>query len=249
MGLIDFHAHLAPTKEARERLLTTMKKHGIERSVVVAGGLISPQVLSRHIRYGGINGVEVPNLDILELSLETGGKLLPFYFANPMKPADEYRDQGINFFGLKLGPAVHGIPLMDSRNMAYIELASRFRHSIYLHCLPRNAFDIETLTNIASMYPEANFVLGHCGIGNCDFMAIDSIRDIPNIYVETSGGFSSVVKYAVDQLGIGRLLFGSEYPLQDPSIEIFKIQQLDLPSHVFVQNAIRLLDFGDINER
>lgn len=247
MGLIDFHAHLAPTLEARERLRCTMRRCGIEKSAVVAGGLLSPQALSHQIRYGGENTVKVPNLTILELANETDGKLLPFFFANPFSSVEEYRDLGERFFGLKLASAVHGIALTDARNLQYMELAERFHHPVYLHCLPRKGFDIEALTVVARNFPKIIFVLGHCGIGNCDFLAIDSIRDFPNIYLETSGGFASVVKYASQQLGIRRILFGSEYPLQEPSVEILKIQHADLSSNILNQNALTLLGLGAID--
>jgi hypothetical protein len=37
-----------------------------------------------------------------------------------------------------------------------------------------------------------------------------------------------VVATAIAKLGAARVLFGSEYPLQDPSVEVLKVKALDL---------------------
>ena len=101
MGLIDFHAHMAATEASRDRLLATMDKFQIERCVVLAGGLITPQALSRQITTGTGTNVPVPNLQILELCAGNT-RLIPFYFANPFESAENYRRLARHFHGLKL---------------------------------------------------------------------------------------------------------------------------------------------------
>jgi predicted TIM-barrel fold metal-dependent hydrolase len=88
-------------------------------------------------------------------------------------------------------------------------------------------------------------VLGHSGIGNLDFYAIDLIRPEPTIVLETSGGYTCVAEAALSRLGPGRVVFGSEYPLQHPAVELAKFQALRLPPEQWRQvawdNAHRLL--------
>jgi len=241
MGLTDFHAHLAPTPEAKVRLLDTMNQLGITRAVVVAGGLVNPTTLSRQISNGGGNDIPVPNEAIWKLCSESDGVLFPFYFANPHQPPIDYETNGEKFFGLKLGPAVHGIALDDARTVAYLVQAQKFGHPVYLHCLSRPGFDIEALIAIATGFAKIEFILGHAGIGNCDFAAVDRIAPFSNIHFETSGGFSSVIKYAIQKLGIGRILFGSEYPLQDPRLELLKARVTEMTHEALHTNACRLL--------
>ncbi len=244
MGRIDFHAHLEPTVASRQSLLASMDKNAISQCAVVAGGVASVRDLSRQITLGGGGNFLVPNRALLDACAPTEGRLMPFYFANPFAPIDEYRALGPQFFGLKLGPAIHGVALIDVRNRAYLEVARTLGHCVYLHCLARPGFDIAALVSLLMAYPEVPFVLGHAGIGNCDFFAVDAIAAYPNAYFETSGGFSSVVRYALQTLGHGRLLFGSEYPLQDPSLEIYKTQVTGLSENQLNDNARRLLRQG-----
>lgn len=244
MELIDFHAHLEPTALARERILASMDLTGVTQCAVVAGKVASPSELSRNITHGGSHNFPVPNRAMLEACAPTLGRLLPFYFANPFESPDEYRAIGRQFFGLKLGPAIHGIPLNDERNLRYIEEAAAFGHCVYLHCLARPGFDIAALVQLLLAYPKIPIVLGHAGIGNCDFYAVDAIAPYANAYFETSGGFSSVVRYAAKTLGADRVVFGTEYPLQDPSLEVLKARVTGLSEKRLNDNARRLLGFG-----
>ena len=241
MGLIDFHAHLEASLPASDRLLAAADRYQIEQIAVVAGRLLTPQVLSRQMANGCGQAVEAPNRELLQICHTSGGRLLPFYFANPHSTVNEYVAIGAEFVGLKLGPAIHGIALTDASNRMFIEMAQQFQHPVYLHCLPRVGFDVEALRRLACVYPRVQFILGHAGIGNCDFHAVDGIREFSNIAFETSGGFSSVVTYALSQLGRERILFGTEYPLQDPSLEIAKMRSVDLSESQLNENARRLL--------
>lgn len=239
MGLIDFHAHLAPTEEAKARLLATMAANGIQAAALVAGGLVSPVDLSRQMARGEGQDVSAPNGHLVHLA--EGAPLYPFYFANPHGDTNEYERLGHRYHGLKFGPAVHGVALADERNLRFVRLSAKHEHPLYLHCLPFPGFDVEALVSLAHAFPSVSFVLGHCGTGNCDFFAVDQIRPFANISFETSGGFASVVKYALETLGPNRIVFGSEYPLQDPAIEILKLKRLDLPEATLNRNARRLL--------
>lgn len=247
MELIDFHAHLEPTPVAREKILASMELTGVTQCAVVAGKVASPQELSKNITEGGGGNFPVPNLALLEACAPTLGRLLPFYFANPFEAVDEYRSIGRRFFGLKLGPAIHGVPLNDERNLRFIEVAGELGHCVYLHCLARPGFDIASLVALLQRYPAISIVLGHAGIGNCDFFAVDAIAPFANAHFETSGGFSSVVRYAVKTLGAGRVVFGTEYPLQDPSLEVLKAHVTGLSEKRLNDNARRLLGFGGPN--
>ena len=67
----------------------------------------------------------------------------------------------------------------------------------------------------------------------------------PNIMLETSGGYSTVLTAALERLGASRVLFGTEFPLQHPLVELAKYQALGLPDATWQQvawdNADRLV--------
>lgn len=57
-----------------------------------------------------------------------------------------------------------------------------------------------------------------------------------------------MTRRAVERLGPGRLLFGTEFPLQDPAVEFARFASLDLTEDVWRQvawsNAHGLLEEG-----
>lgn len=232
MSLIDFHAHLhvqeAVRSSARDALLAMMDRCGIEHAVVVPGGTVTPELLAAQIARGGQLDVEPDNEGVYAACQTTGGRLIPFFFANPHRGADAYRDAGHRFAGLKLGPAVHGVAFADERITKLVEVAQELGHCVYLHCLPRLGYGVRAFLSLAAAFPQVQFVLGHAGVGQCDFDAVTQVSPYRNVRFEMSGGMSSVCAAAIRQLGADRVLFGSEYPLQDPRVELAKIDALGL---------------------
>ncbi|QRN93227.1 amidohydrolase [Archangium violaceum] len=231
-AFVDSHAHLLATQEAFERLLATMDRLDVERCIVVGGGLLPPRQLSRQIlrqpTQAETQGLTCDNRSVLSLCEHSGGRLVPFYFANPWLDPKEYRELGPRFAGLKLGPAVHGVPLDSPRTSAYLDVAREHGHPVYLHCLDRDGFRVTDLVRLAERYTGLRLILGHGGIGELDYDGVDAIAGYPNLYFETSGAFKHVIQYAADVLGASRILYGSEYPLQSAAAELCKVRELTL---------------------
>jgi uncharacterized protein len=247
--VFDAHAHLAPGAEATDRLLAVMDSCGIDRAVVVAGGAISPDTLSRQIIEGGHVETDANNVAVLASCERSAGRLVPFFFANPHRNAEDYRIHGQRFRGLKLAPSVHGVSLLDERTVALVDEADRLGHGVYLHCIHRPGFGIAELVGLARRFPTVVFVLGHAGVGDLDLYGIDLIKPWDNIVFETSGGYTGVVRAAFSRLGPDRVLFGTEYPLQHPSVELAKYRVLELSEdhwkRMAWQNTCRLIGETD----
>jgi len=226
--VFDFHARLAPRPGAAQQLLATLDRHGIERAAVSAGGTIDVQRLSRQLVEGGHVDVDPDNDAVLAASGAAGGRLVPFYFANSRRPVQWYQKQAAEFRGLELSPAVHGLPLTDPKLAAFVDSAEEFGHPVYVVCLDRTGCRVADLVRLATDFPRVQFVLGHGGVGNLDVYGVELVRPLPNIAWESSGGYSCVARAAVDRLGPDRLVFGTEYPLQHPSVELAKFAALDL---------------------
>ena len=246
--LIDAHAHLKPTAQALDALLASMQRLDINQSIVVGGGLATPAELSLNIGSAKIatqKAIRFDHVEFLWLCYLSEGRLVPFYFANPWIEPTEYINIGQRFRGLKIGPAVHGCALNSKETQEYIDVAAVHRHPIYLHCLAQDGFRVADLVELARKNSKQIFMLGHGGIGNLDFLAVDEIVDQENIYFETSGTFKAVVLHALATLGVERVLFGSEYPLQSASAELAKMRDLGLSEtdfeKVVAENIARIL--------
>jgi predicted TIM-barrel fold metal-dependent hydrolase len=89
------------------------------------------------------------------------------------------------------------------------------------------------------------FVLGHCGFVGIDLYALNTVRPEGNIVAETSGCYTGVAAAAVERLGADRVLFGTDYPMQHPSVELAKLHALDLTDEardkIAWRNAHRIL--------
>ncbi|WP_374314281.1 amidohydrolase family protein [Streptomyces sp. XM4011] len=226
--IFDAHAHLSPGEDARIALLKEMDRNGIERSVVVAGAVASPDRLSRQLVLGGEVHDDADNAAVLAGSERSGGRLVPFFFANPHRPAAVYREHGRSFRGLKLAPSVHGLPFTDPRVISLVAVAAELGHGVYAHCSNRPGFGVGDYVALARGFPSVTFALGHAGVGDLDLYGIDLIGPQHNILFETSCGLTATVGIALNRLGADRLLFGSEYPLQAPRVELTKMECLDL---------------------
>ncbi|GAA2113483.1 amidohydrolase family protein [Streptomyces synnematoformans] len=245
--VLDFHVRLAPRPGAAGRLLAAMDEHGLTRAVVCAGGTVDLDTLARQLVEGGHVETDADNDAVLAACSGPDGKgrLVPFWFANPHRPPGVYRERAAEFRGLEVSPAVHGVALTDPRVAALVEVAADFGHPVYTVCLDRPGAGVADLVALARRFPRTDFVLGHSGIGNIDFHALALIRDEPRIRLETSGGYTCVAEAAIDRLGAARVVFGTEFPLQHPAVELAKFAAIGTPPEQWRQiaweNAHRLL--------
>lgn len=228
LEVIDFHARLPLVEGATAALLAQMDAVGVRRAVVVAGGVVRPEALSRQLMTGEFVTGDVDNATLLAESRIGEGRLLPCWFGNPHGGLAAYREQGAAYVGLELSPAVHGLRLDDPRVTRFVEQATELGHWVYVVPINREGCDVTALADLAARHSATTFVMGHLGYGNIDFFGIGLVRDRHNVVVETSGGYASVLDFALRELGCERVLFGSEYPLQQPQLELAKIHVLGL---------------------
>jgi uncharacterized protein len=140
---------------------------------------------------------------------------------------------------------VYGIGFDDARTAALVEVAAEAGHPVYAVSLPRPGSRTEDLVTLARSFAGVTFVFGHCGCVGIDAAGIAAVAPQPNIVAETSGCFSVIARLALQQLGAERVLFGTEYPLQHPQVELAKFACLGLAAPLWCAvawtNAHRLL--------
>ncbi len=238
--MIDFHARLdAGLRDA-------MGAAGIARAAVCAGGLVTLDELSERITADRAEpGPAADNTAVLAAARGSGGALLPFFFADPFADAEAYATAADRYRGLEISPAVHGFRYDDPRVRDLVATAATHRHPVYTVCLGRPGTRAADLAALARAFPRVDFVFGHCGSTGLDARGLAVLAPHPNVAAELSGAFTAVARLALARLGPGRVLFGTEYPLQDPRVELVKLAALDLdrPTYRAVTdtNARRLL--------
>jgi predicted TIM-barrel fold metal-dependent hydrolase len=74
---------------------------------------------------------------------------------------------------------------------------------------------------------------------------VDLIAPYENIMLETSGGHTHVLQFALERIGPRRVVFGSEFPLQHPSVALAKYRAVGIDPVAWRQiaweNPCRLL--------
>jgi uncharacterized protein len=131
----------------------------------------------------------------------------------------EVRDLGLK--GLKL----HGVPSPEM-----METAAELKIPILFHPPTVN----ESLEAIRT-HPEVPFILAHLGsFASKDSKeharAIEAANQIPNLHLDTSSVvFVNFLEQAARQLPAEKLLFGSDGPLVDSRVELYKVRLLELP--------------------
>lgn len=99
----------------------------------------------------------------------------------------------------------------------------------------------------AQLYPEAMLIEAHVGGGGDWEWAIKELRQAPSVYLDTSGSVidEGMVEMAARELGIGRLLFGTDMTMEGG---VGKILAAELTvaqrERVFWKNMKAILDQG-----
>jgi predicted TIM-barrel fold metal-dependent hydrolase len=105
---------------------------------------------------------------------------------------------------------------------------------------------------ISQKFPDATIAFAHFGDDrefDDIFKRIDMVAKNPNFYLDTSGyGHDrvGVLEYAVKKIGPDRVLFGSDFSINDPSTVIARIKNSFLTEQqkqkIFSGNLARLLE-------
>ncbi len=103
----------------------------------------------------------------------------------------------------------------------------------------------DDVADLANRFPRVRIVMAH--LNGVNPRGVETVRSCPNVWIDTSGGDpqAGIVAYAVERLGSGRILFGSDAPLRHPAVMLSKALAAGLERQglrdVLWSNAARLL--------
>ncbi|MBM3800864.1 MAG: amidohydrolase [Acidimicrobiia bacterium] len=130
--------------------------------------------------------------------------------------------------------------------IAVLKKAAALRVPVLVHGSP------STCARAAEQVPDVTILLAHLGTGFGLAVGewldtIEMAKSHPNVYLETCTSITAYgqIEMAVQELGSGRLVFGTDIPLLDPSVMKAKITGADIPSeakeNILGKNMARLL--------
>lgn len=189
--------------------------------------------------------------------------LIPFITLDPMMDEDtmtaeileKVNNQGAR--GIKLHPANQRFFPNDRRLWPAYQTAQRLGLPIICHsgtfAVSIQYAQPKNFTEVLEAFPGLTLVMAHLGMGFFE-ESVALARTYANLQfdccavinaAETGGGISDTELTAlIKQIGIERVMFGSDYPWLDPAAGIERLLRLDFSQAekrlIFAENAIRI---------
>jgi len=172
--------------------------------------------------------------------------------AHEQQAVDEIRRcAAAGMVGIKLWVAVK---VNDPRTYPIAETAIELGMPVLIHSylrweeiLPEESKPDE-IAELARRYPEMKIIMAHMALRWRE--GVDAVRDCPNIYVDTSGmdPEQGSVEYAVEKLGVERVLYGSDAPGRDVLCQIGRVMAAEISeadrTKILRGNSEKLLGLG-----
>ena len=238
--IIDSHTHVDKFgwKDPPETIIRLMNEAGIDKSIIMTYG-DAPDV-DGSLEYISESVQKYPDRLIGYARMNPrGGKKAQEMFERAMKEQE--------FKGLKLHPVGNLCHPNSEESIEMIKLAAKLSAPVLFHCGDEELTLPLQVAQAAASCPEASIILGHSG---GYFHVDDAIRVAerhPNIFLETSAmPYPQKIKEAVKRIGPSRVLYGSDGPGCDPSLEVHKVKMAGLNEEeeklLFYQNIKDILD-------
>lgn len=213
MKIIDAHAHIgyiggwADVGITDKGLIEQMDKFQIEKSVLC----------------------NEDNDITLSMMKDYPGRIIGAVYVNPLNPAtvDSMEHYfGCGFQAVKLNPLRHAYcadaqildPVLDKAEKAGVPVCIHSGHPPY--SLPWQ------IGLLAERHPNVKVMMIHMGHGHGVYIdaALKMARRFPNIWLEMSGmPMPSKIREAYETVGSDRIMFGTDTPFHDPSVELQKV--------------------------
>jgi len=169
------------------------------------------------------------NREVARFAEKSKGRFIPSCIVNPLfieeslREVEYCRNQlGMVWMG-ELCNYISGYEYTDPRFARLMELATKLRMVVQLHT------EGDEMQYIMEKFPSATMVFAHFGDDkeyDHIFRRIDLVAAHSNCWLDTSGyGHDrvGVLEYAVGKIGPDRILFGSDFTINDPATVIARI--------------------------
>ena len=130
--------------------------------------------------------------------------------------------------GLKLNSHLQGFVLSDPIVHPLVVTCRKRSVPLYAHTGTPITAEPFQLAELARTFPEVTMVMGHMGYTDFWYDAVPAALQADNIYLETSLIDIMNISKAIERVGAQRILFGSDYPESDLSLELEKMAMIEM---------------------
>lgn len=259
--IIDAHCHIYPDKIAVKASEATGKFYGIKMKM---DGKVS--TLVKEGKKAGISHFLVQSVAttpkqvssinhfIADTVEKSGGSMTGFGTLHPDGEdiaADFAELKTLGLKGVKLHPDIQNFKIDDYRMLKIYELCEKNGMPILMHC-GDSRYDLSNpnrLVPVLEIYSELIMIGAHFGGYSLWEQASRELCKFKNFYVDTSSSLFALDKETAKKIivvyGAEKVMFGTDYPMWDPSEELERFMRLDLSQNdrnkILYENASKLL--------
>lgn len=260
--VFDMHVHLHDAGRSLDAYLAQLAEAGVRQAGFGAMWFGGPH----QARQGAVAALRAQNDALLELAERTPG-MIPIATVHPYDDAaaleELARVTALGVKVLKIHPHTQGFDVADPRVLALVRRAGELDVVVLMDNAGIRPGDSEQLFNLALQAPRTTFVLAHIGGMGFRFwnvLALARTADdlfMDNVYFDLSATAVLVADspleaefiWTLRNVGVDRLLLGSDYPQLSLARTLDALDRLDLDEDektaIRYGNAHRLLGLGD----
>lgn len=250
--IIDFHIHPFYNKSRNvcfydgtvgtwQELMSDLQRAGISR---VCGSVIERMAVSSFEDIKALNDEALLLRDKMQGFYIPGVHIHPAYVNESIAELERMSAEGVRLVG-ELVPYMMGWESYYDENMHRIyEKIDELKMVVSFHTIYEESID-----EAVSKFPNITFVAAHPGDKAQFLRHIERIKKYDNYYLDLSGtGIFryGLIAHGVKEVGSERLLFGTDYPICNPSMYVNavlfeKLSDRDY-DNIFCENAKRILE-------
>lgn len=167
----------------------------------------------------------------------------PEFVKESCEELEKMHTKGVKLIG-ELVPYMHGWSDYSCKGFSEIlDVAENFEMVVSFHSM-----DNEQMEKMIVSHPNVTFVAAHPGERDNYLLHIERMKKYKNVFLDLSGtGLFryGMLKYGVEKVGADRFLFGTDYPICNPSMYINAVEFEHISENakeaIFHENAERLL--------
>ncbi|MFI5693584.1 amidohydrolase family protein [Kribbella sp. NPDC051586] len=221
--IIDVHAHLGPyslffiPEPDVATMVAVMDRTGAEVTV-----LSSNRAIQQDAHLG--NSQSLAAVDAYP------DRIAAYAVINPWQDPERELERlaaDERFVGIKVHPTLHRYPVTGSRYAAVWEFAESTGCPVLSHSEHQSPYDSPAMfQTVAERYPGGQVILGHAGITPAGVdEAIETASRYESLWLEVCGSQMTgpMIGSMVEQVGSGRVLFGSDFPFIDQRMSLGRV--------------------------
>ncbi|MDD3927535.1 MAG: amidohydrolase family protein, partial [bacterium] len=153
-------------------------------------------------------------------------------------------EEGVRWIGELVGYITgYGEEYATPEALQIMRTVASYGAAVNIHC-----GDLGVVEDLCRAVPGVNFVLAHPGAGKDEFLnRLAKVAELPNLHLDISGSGIDrfgIIRRAVDTAGKEKILFGTDYPINNPAVYVHGVFLEELTEEelcaVYRDNFLRL---------